>query len=830
LFASALLGEYTDAAVIMAILILNAILGFVQEFRAEKAIQDLKKMAAPKAKVLRGGKLKLVDSSLLVPGDVILLEEGDKVPADARIIESTALQVQESALTGESMPVSKSPSPASQGKTSIQDWSCMVFSSTIVTRGKAKAVVTATGMRTQIGKIAGMISSAPEKTTPLQRKLDKLGRKLAVLTAVLCIIILGADFIAGDSLIESFLIAVSLAVAAIPEGLPAVVTISLALGVKRMIKKHVLVRRLSSVETLGSTTVICTDKTGTLTKNEMTVVKIFLPHEEIDVSGIGYSFDGDFSSKPKALPVLLLCGALCNNASINASGKHTGDPTEIAFLVSARKYGLVPEELALSLPRVAEIPFDSYRKMMTTIHKINPLPHEIKSSLPLSSGKSFLVLSKGAPDILLQKCSRILENGKVRRITSDDKRRILSYNKKFASSALRVLGFAFKYLDASSAKRISAEDTRQRMEEDLVFIGLQAMIDPPREEVKRSIEECTSAGMRVVMITGDQELTASAIASQLGIHGSSISGEELDKISDLSRAASKISVYARVSPEHKLKIVKALKDNGEVVAMTGDGVNDAPALKEADIGVAMGKTGTDVAKDASDMILLDDSFSSIVSAVKEGRGIFDNIRKFINYLLSSNLGEVAVIFLAVLMGFPSPLTAVQILWLNLVTDGFPALALGVDPYDPNLMKRSPRKRNEPVIDKNMTALISFAAFLITFGTLGLFVYYNSAGHSLEVARTVAFTTLVVLELVRVQIIRSEHDLPLFSNRYLVLALLFSFGLQLAVIYTPLASLFGTVPLGVYHWFAIALVAAASYILSRIFSFIRSALAGKELVR
>jgi P-type Ca2+ transporter type 2C len=808
LVVSIFLSELADAIIIGIIIILNAILGFIQEYKAERAIEALQQLASPKAKVIRDGREIKIDSKNVVPGDIIVLDTGDKIPADARLIENHDLRTEEGPLTGESQPVSKELKILAE-KTVLADRINMVYSSTIISNGRGKAVVAHTGMNTEVGKIASLIKEAHEKKTPLQKKLRELGKYLTIAVVAVAIVVFLAGLIKGESATVMFLTAIALAVAAIPEGLPAVITISLSLGVQRMIKRNALVRKLPSVETLGSVNVICTDKTGTLTHNEMTVKKIWFADNIYEVSGSGYEAKGTFMvnkkpANPLLLHSLLKIGALCNDALIenNKQKKQdeksvkdrevTGDPTEAALIVSAEKARFTSKDLNKKFPRVDEITFSSERKMMTTIHQIK----DKKVSY-----------TKGAPDIIIEKCNRILVDGKVIRLNRHKKKEIIAQNETFADDALRVLGFA--YNDIFSKK----EDA----ENDMIFVGLQAMIDPPREEVKQAIKRCQSAGIRVIMITGDQIATAKAIAKEIGIKGEAIHGQDLENGINLNKEINKINIFARVNPEHKLKIVEVLKKKGYVVAMTGDGVNDAPALKKADIGISMGIMGTDVAKEASDMILTDDNFTSIVNAVEEGRGIFDNIRKFVNYLLSSNLGEIVLILLATLMGLPLPLTAIHILWVNLVTDGLPAVALGVDPYQKEIMKRKPRAARESIISKEMGYNIGILGTLLGIIVLVLFWLYLDS--PLAKAQTVAFTALVVFEIVRLQVIRSEYKLGMFSNKWLVMAVLSSFMLQLLVIYTPLSKWFGTVALGWIDWLVIAVGALVLYLVSKLLRWI-----------
>lgn len=800
---SAFVNEWTDFIVIGVIVVLNAILGFVQEYRAEEAIARLKKLVSSRAKVVRDGEQKEINASELVPGDILLLVTGDKISADARLIDAVNLQAQEAALTGESTPVQKNTEPVPE-HTAIADRHCMVFSGTIITRGKGKAVVTGTGMQSEIGRIAKLIKEAKAEPTPLQTKLAHLSKVLGIGVLVIAAIVFGAGVLYGKPALEMFLAAIALAVAAIPEGLPAVVTISLALGAQRMIKRNALVRKLPSVETLGACTVICSDKTGTLTKNEMTVKRLFVNNSVVQVSGAGYSPEGSFSKNPKNFLLLLTIGALNNDAKLRKEKKEwkvIGDPTEASLLVSAKKAGLNLDKLSKAYPRVGEIEFTSERKRMTTIHK---------------SKKGFVAFVKGAPEVIVGLCNKQLVNGKVVRLTGEDKKIILDQANKFAGSALRVLGFAYKQVK-------SKDESPKEVEKELVFVGLQGMIDPPRPEVREAIKKCKTAGIKVVMVTGDHLQTAQAIAKDLGIKGKAVTGTQLEHISDLSEHVGEIGVYARVNPAHKIKIIEAFKQKGEIVAMTGDGVNDAPALKKADLGIAMGITGTDVAKEASAMILADDNFASIVRAVEEGRRIFDNIQKYLAYLVSGNMGEVAVLFLAIILGMPLPLIAIQILWTNLVTDGLPALALGVDPASRDVMQRRPRKP-EKSIWKGIEPYVLIYPVLLTAGVLFLFDYFSDA--SVVHARTVAFTSLVTFELFQALSCRSVRK-PIFSegvfaNKWLWLAIGGSLALQCLVLYVPLLqNLFGVVPLGMFEWALIVGIASAGFVYLEIHKFFTS---------
>ncbi len=804
-FVSFILHEYIDSAVIIVILIVNALLGFFQEYRAEKAIESLKKMAALQATVIRDGSKKRIDSNRLVPGDMIAFESGDRIPADARLIEEYELEVIESSLTGESHSVSKDSTPIADTST-LGDMKNMVFGGTNVTSGSGKAVVVRTGMQTEMGKIAESIESVEDDETPLQKKLDVLGRKLGILTLVICSIIIAFGIFKGGKLLEMIMVGVSLAVAAVPEGLPIVVTIALALGVKRMVGQNALMKRLPSVETLGCTTVICTDKTGTLTRNEMTVTKLYVNDTIIDVTGTGYGTAGDFFSSgektdPSSAELLLRIGALNNDAAISEDKGIIGDPTEGCLIVSAAKAGLEGSVLRDQFPRVHEIPFDSERKRKSTVHRTT---------------NGLMMYTKGAPDVVLKLCSRMDNGGETTPLTDEARNTIWDINREFASQALRVLAFAYKPLDSS-------ENVTETDERDLVFVGLQGMIDPPRDEVRSAIERCRNAGVRTMMITGDYALTAQAIAHHLGIEGDAVRGEELERMDDdtLKKTVKEIFIFSRVNPEHKIRIVRALRETGEVVAMSGDGINDAPALKEADIGIAMGITGTDVTKETADMVLLDDKFTSIVKAVEQGRGIYENIKKFVNYLLSSNLGEVLILFIAMIIGFRDasgaiamPLLATQILWLNLVTDGLPAVALGVDPIRKGIMHVPPRHPDEPIITKNMATSIIVISVLMAAGVLFLFGRFLPEGAT--IARTVAFTTIVMLEMVRVTMIRSQYKLSFFSNLSLIGAMLLSILLQVAVVYVPVLNIvFKTTALTLYHWGHIFAVMAFLFVVGTV---------------
>lgn len=768
LIISVIAKESTDAIVIGVVLLLNSILGFAQEYKAEEAIASLKKLEADKAEVIRNNEKRMIDAKMLVPGDIIVIDEGDKIPADCRILESYNLATIEAPLTGESRTVEKN-APAVKESSIVAERFSMLYKGTMAVRGRAIAVVCETGMNTQFGKIAEMLQDVEQKKIPLNTQLEKLGKWIGIAVLLLCAVVFTATYLKGGNLWETALFSIALAVAAVPEGLPAIATISFALGVQKMAKKHALIRKLPSVETLGSTTVICTDKTGTLTMNEMTVRKIYCSKQAIDVEGVGYSPEGSFSSKPNGIDMLLKTGMLCNNAALQGQSA-IGDPTEAALLVSAMKSGLKREEIEKEFPRFNEIPFSSERKMMTTLHK---------------SGKSTIAFSKGSPETILHKCTKIFYNGRVRPITRIEKNEIMKINESFASDALRVLAFAFKPVT-----------DKANCEKEMVFLGLQGMIDPPRKEAQDSLLKCSEAGIRVVMITGDQLLTAEAIAKEIGITGKAVSGEELEKMNEkeLLSAVKEVNIYARVSPEHKLRIINSLKKAGNVVAMTGDGINDAPALKTADIGIAVG-SGTDVAKDASDMILVDDNFATIVGAVEEGRAIYDNIRKFSAFLLSCNLAEVLIVFIAIMMGMPLPFIAIQILWINLVTDSFPALAMGVDSAGRGIMKKKPRNPKEHIVSRSVGASIIALGIIVT--AISLFVYSRFE------SKTLIFTLLVTLELLVPFIIRIGYR-TYSVNRWLLGACLLSFALQLAVVYTPLSKVFDTVMLGLHDWIIIGI--------------------------
>ncbi|MGB9764578.1 MAG: calcium-translocating P-type ATPase, SERCA-type [Candidatus Saccharicenans sp.] len=799
---SGFLGEWIDSLAIIGIVILNAILGFFQEYRAEKALAALKKMAAPRTRVIRNGEITQVEAKEVVPGDLLELEAGDNVPADARIVYHTQnFSVQESALTGESVPVVKTSLVLEEEDLPLADRANMVYAGTSVSSGKARAVVIHTGMATELGQIARLIQDITIETTPLQRKLEQFGRWIVYLCFILVGLVFLLEWVRGGNFVQVFLTAVSLAVAAIPEGLPAVVTIVLALGVQRMVRRHALIRQLPSVETLGAATVICSDKTGTLTKNEMTVKAVYADGQLFSIDGVGYQATGNFRLgdkiiRPEEFPGLrqtLICGNLCNSSNLvkdNTGYRIAGDPTEGALLILGLKAGIGKKELEQIEPLVEEIPFDSERKMMTMIRKSNG---------------EFVAYVKGAPEVLMKNCSYIYEAGQERPIKTEDLERILKINESLAQQALRVIGCAYRKMSALPEKLEAGS-----IERDLVFVGLVAMIDPARVEVIEAMAACRRAGIKPVMITGDHKITALAIARELGMINEdslALSGDELDRLSqeEFEKQVEKVQVYARVSPEHKLRIVRAWKQKGEVVAMTGDGVNDAPAVKEADIGVAMGLTGTDVTKEVSDMIITDDNFASIVAAVEEGRAIYDNIKKFVHYLLSCNLGEIVVMFASSLVGWPVPLLPIQILWVNLVTDGLPALGLGFDPPDPDIMRRLPRKPDEPIIDRKRAGLMTVQGLFIAFCALFAFGYVLfMEKESLTRARTAAFVVLSVSELFHALNSRSQMksiwELGFFTNLKLMYALGISLVLQLSVVYIPfLQKIFKTENLTAFDW-------------------------------
>ncbi|HET9914236.1 MAG TPA: cation-translocating P-type ATPase [Anaerolineales bacterium] len=846
---SALLGDYVEAAAIMAIVVLNAVLGIVQERRAEEALAALKKLAAPDAQVVRNGHRVSIPSHELVPGDIVFLETGNFIPADIRLLEAINLRIEEASLTGESLAVQKNASTVLDKNVPLGDRKNTAFMGTVVSYGRGRGVVTSTGMRTQLGLIATMLQSVDTEETPLQRRLDQLGKSLSYAALFLVAIVFIVALINstninelftgpvayvteyGADITEVFIIAISLAIAAVPEGLPAVVTISLALGMREMIKRHALIRRLSSVETLGSATVICSDKTGTLTQNEMTVTRLWVDGQFISVTGTGYIPKGDFlvdgqkvviSKYPAALTALWL-GILNNDASIETTGENdaqqtyriVGDPTEGSLLVAAAKAGTTYVDIKEAYPRESEVPFDSERKRMITIHDvITPRPED-PSPFTNDRHKGWDVIAvKGAPDVVLELCTQYQDiDDTPRPLGEKVRQQILAANDEMTKDALRVLGLAYRVVKSvpNNPEELKAEE----LEKELVFVGLIGMIDPAREEVKPALEQAREAGIRTVMITGDYPNTARAIAETIHLlrPGKKVmTGAQLDETSDeqLKQVIEDTDVFARVSPEHKMRIVDALQAHDEVVAMTGDGVNDAPAIKRADIGVAMGITGTDVAKETADMVLTDDNYASIVAAVEQGRIIYSNIRKFVFFLLSSNIAEIMIIFLATLAGLPAPLTAIQLLWLNLITDGAPALALAVEKGDPDIMQQKPRSKSEPIVNSSMTVglivqTIAQTAAVLTAFALGLIWHLESGaqvignpityliahdwrGVDVQTAETMAFVTLSLCELFRAYTVRSERAslfrIGMFSNRYMQYAVGLSITLLILVVSVP----------------------------------------------
>jgi len=776
---SGLLGEGMDAIAILTIVILNAVIGFYQEFKAEKSIAALKKMTSPHATVQRDGQVASIPASGVVAGDILALEAGDLVAADARLLEAASLKCIESSLTGESQAVAKQADTLGHRDVPLGDRANMVFMGTSVVSGAGRAVVVSTAMNTELGRIAGLIEEAGTETgTPLQKKLDSFGHLLVWATLAIVALLFGLGLLRGIPTFEIFMASVSLAVAAVPEGLPAVVTVALALGVLRMSRRRALVRKLPAVETLGSTTVICTDKTGTLTVGKMTVRSLYVAGQRYGVTGEGYGLDGEVWIEGKkteaqhAAPLLELATVLlgCNHAHLvqeDGTWNVIGDPTEGALLTAGRKAGGNWERIEQNLPKHHELPFDSDRKRSTVIRR-------------MPDGK-LRALINGAPDVLLERCTNIYTTTGVRSITDEDRRAIVTQNDAMAQQALRVLGSAYRDLEHAS----SADLTAEVVERDLVFVGLSGMYDPPRQEAKEAVAKCRAAGIRVVMITGDHPHTAMAIARELGIASgddTTLAGLELDQLSDdaLRQRAPTVDVYARVTAEHKLRIVRAWKANEAVVAMTGDGVNDAPAIKGADIGIAMGQSGTEVTKQASDIIITDDNFASIVAAVEEGRGIYDNIRKTLQYLLAGNTGELLLMTICVVIGLPTPLLPIHLLWINLVTDGLPALCLATDPIDPDVMTRRPRRRSERITDRGFLGTMALTGCLTAGVSFAVYLYGLKTGTE-EMARTMAFATMVFAELLRAFGGRSETKpiwrISLLSNVYLALVVSASFGLQ-----------------------------------------------------
>jgi len=806
---SAILGEVADAVVIGLIVLFACGLGFVQEYRAERALEALKRMAAPSAFVVRDGEQREITATQLVPGDVILLGVGARIPSDARLIEAVNLKTDEASLTGESAPVDKVVEALDE-ETAVADRKNMIYMGTAVVYGRGKAVITASGMGTEFGRIATMLQEVKSQRTPLQVSLDQMGKWIAIGAIALCFVLAGIGVARGHQILEMFIWGVSLAVAAVPEALPAVVTVALAIGVQRMVKRNALVRKLPAVETLGCTTVVCSDKTGTLTQDQMTVRRVYTGGNRFDVDGTGYDPRGEFLFKERPcnprenipLTTLLTIGSLCNDAQLVREEEEwdiKGDPTEGALVSLAAKAGLWQGELNTSFPRIAEQPFSSERKKMTTVHQTE---------------EGLIAYSKGAPEVILNSCSSILGTEKVSGLTASERQDIFDAAQSMAGDALRVLGLAYKQLSTIDEK----------VEEEMVFVGLVGMIDPPRDEVKDAIALCERAGIKTVMITGDHIMTAVAIAKELGLlkDGRSLSGAELDKLGDeeFNAIIDTVGVYARVSPAHKLRVVEALSQQGHVVAMTGDGVNDAPALKKADIGIAMGITGTDVSKEAADMVLTDDNFASIVAAVEEGRGVFSNIKKFLMYLLSCNIGEIllmaAAILFGPLIGLPSgvlPLIAIQILWVNLATDGLPALALSVDPPDPDLMNSKPRRRSDSIFTRPVINFLAGAGIWTAMVSLLVFLWALNSGRSFIEAQCMCFITLILIQFFNALNCRSEkHSLfsiGIFSNRWLLLSIAASLGMTIMLVYNPfLQEVFHTYALSAVDW-GITLLSALS---------------------
>ena len=838
-----------EAIVISVIVILNAILGFVQEARAEKSVRALMALAAPEASVIRDGERQRVPAREIVPGDVVLIEAGDKIPADARLIEEANLHTDEAPLTGESMPVAKSARPLG-GDIGLGDRLNMLFAGTVATYGRGRAVIVATGMQTEVGKIAGLLEAAEKDPTPLQQELDRTGKRLSIIMLGICALVFAAGLFSAKAftlniVLSMFLFAVALAVAAIPEALPAIVTMGLSLGVRRMAAAHAIVRKLPAIETLGAATVICSDKTGTLTRNEMTVRAIYCGASITDVGGSGYIPEGAFTSDGKPLATgssvhrcleqILTAAALVNDAALsNAEGRWSvqGDPTEGALIVAARKFGITEQALA-KRPRVAEIPFTSERKRHTTVH-----------ADPGKSGHVD-VMVKGAPEVLLSRCRYVLQDNQPVELTETLRSSIVQRNEALASQALRVLAIATRSLKASDLdidlQRPTDVELPESVEEELVLLGLVGMIDPPRAEVKDAVEVARQAHIRTVMITGDHPATAAAIATELNIlepGARVVTGSELRTLDDtqLDAIVDDVRVFARVDPDHKLRIVQSLQRKGHIVAMTGDGINDAPALKTANVGIAMGITGTDVSKEAADIVLTDDNFASIVKAIEEGRGVYDNIQKYLLYLLSTNSGELMTMFAGVMFagalgliafdaGLFLPLLAAQLLWINLVTDGPPALALGVDPKDPDAMMRRPRRHGSGILLNEDWVRLICVGLVMMVGTVALLdAYYpggmfspfatGTAPNAFDEAhaRTIAFTTLMMFQLFDVYNCRSRRRsafIGFFENKWLPVSIAFALGTHILVVYVPfLQAAFHTVPLSLQDWVIATLVAAS----------------------
>ncbi len=818
---SAYLGEYTDAVAIVIIVFLNAGLGFAQDYRAERALAALKRLAVPRVHVRRDGRIEDVLSCELVPGDVVVLEAGNLIPADCRLIAAQSLLSQEASLTGESEPIEKQTAALDDADLTLGDRTNMVYMGTLVTLGRGEAVVVETGMRTQLGQIAGLLQKVKPQPSPLERRLTQLSRSLAVAALLIVSLVFVLGLTRGEEIRVMLLTSISLAVAAVPEGLPAVATVALALGARRMFQRRALIRRLSAVETLGSVTVICSDKTGTLTQNRMTVALLEVAGHKIDLAGLERGptagaphrqLDASFDNRA-AVVMLLAGGALCNDAKIEPAGtvsadqQPLGDPTEAALVVAAGEWGLHKSELERFFPRVDEVPFDSDRKRMTTVHavardvlsavKIGSGTNECTALVQLIEQADFLtlhpgfVVTKGATDSVLDRCTRVWSAGAVGAIDDDSRRRIKQAQDEMAAQGMRVLGLAVRALD--EAPVVLGGRDADAVEHDLIFVGLIAMIDPPRPEAREAVARCRTAGIRPVMITGDHPLTARHIARELGIDadGPMLTGRDLEELADadLENVAEEATIYARVSPSHKLRIVEALGKNGHITAMTGDGVNDAPALKRADIGVAMGIAGTDVAKEAAEMLLLDDNFATIVNAVEEGRIVYDNIRKFMKYVLASNVGEILVMLLAPICGMPLPLLPLQILWVNLVTDGLPALALGVEPAEKDIMRRPPHPPGEHIFSRGLATDILWLGTLVGLISflMGYWFWRSEQADSTH-WRTILFTVLTISQMGIAMTIRAERQslfqIGVMTNKQLAAAVLLTLALQIMVVYVP----------------------------------------------
>lgn len=794
------MGENSEGIAILAIILLNGLLGFIQEMRTEKAMEALMSLAAPHARVVRDGVIRDIPAEEVVPGDLIVLEAGNRVPADAVLLEANNLYSDESMLTGESIPVAKIRTDQTNASLTGVTSRNMVYMGSMITNGTGRALVMVTSMETEMGKIAEMMETAGVQDTPLQKKLEKLGEYMVTGCLAICAIVAVLGILRGEPVIQMLLGGISLAVAAVPEGLPAVVTIALAIGVRRMVQKNALIRRLPAVETLGCATVICSDKTGTLTENRMTVVEAYAGKNPYVMRK---NNQGRLSAycrgrevhveKTTGLKLLLKIGMLCGNTRIMESNSDAdldieGDPTEVALVRAAIDTGLDKESVFSAYRRVREIPFDSERKLMSVICRSQ-------------SGELFL-FAKGAPEIIMDKCSKIMIADRERDITQDDQDKLRDECAAMTSRALRVMAFAYRTVQPYQL-------WRDDLESQLVFIGLAGMTDPPRKEAIESVAKCRRAGIKTIMITGDHVKTATSIAKSMDIYRDGdlvVNGREIDQMSDqeLEEACRKATVFARVFPKHKMRIVRAIRNNGNIVAMTGDGVNDAPAVKDADIGIAMGKSGTDVTRQAASMILMDDNFSSIVAAVEEGRNIYSNIRKFIRYLLSCNVGEVLTMFLSMIMGLPIPLLPAQVLAVNLATDGLPAIALGMEPGEPDIMERPPRSPDESIFSHGLARLIMVRGIFIAISTIASFMIVNTMSKNLAGARTAALVTLVLSQLIHVFECKSEHkslfELPVFSNKYLIFAVLSSILMLLGIIYLPfLSAIFGTTALALNEW-------------------------------